>query len=92
MISYILFFQTLFNGVKFEKPEVRKLLADLISLFDEHVFMTRSMNDIVWGYRDIMLNISRELDPVWFYTDTIGYFMNVRENTWTSAGKISLIP
>ena len=65
--------------MKFEKPTVRKLLADAADLFNEHVFMTRSMKDIIWGYRDILLNITKTIDPDWFYTDTIGYFMNVRE-------------
>ena len=65
--------------MKLEAPEVRKLLADVAEIFDEHVLMTRSMKDIIWGYRDIMLNITKGLDPDWFYTDSIGYFMNVRE-------------
>ena len=65
--------------MKFEDPIVRQLLADAAALFDEHVFMTRSMKDIIWGYRDVLLNITKTVDPEWFYTDTIGYFMNVRK-------------
>lgn len=71
---------TLFTAMKLEAPEVRKLLADVAEIFDEHVLMTRSMKDIIWGYRDIMLNITKGLDPDWFYTDSIGYFMN-KNNT-----------
>ena len=37
-----------------------------------------SMKEIIWGYRDVLLNVSRGLDPEWFYTDTLGYFMRVR--------------
>ena len=65
--------------MKYEDPILRKLLADAAALFDEHVFMTRSMKEIIWGYRDILLNITKTVDPDWFYTDTIGYFMNVRD-------------
>ena len=34
-----------------------------------------SMKEIILGYRDVFLNVSRGLDPEWFYTDTLGYFM-----------------
>ena len=37
-----------------------------------------SMKEIILGYRDVLLNVSRGLDPKWFYTDTLGYFMRVR--------------
>ena len=37
-----------------------------------------SMREIMLGYNDILLNVSRSLDPEWFYTDTLGYFMRVR--------------
>ena len=37
-----------------------------------------SMKEIILGYRDVLLNVSRGLDPEWFYTDALGYFMRVR--------------
>ena len=42
--------------------------------------MSYSMLAEAWiqGYKDFLLNVSRSLDPEWFYTDTLGYFMRVR--------------
>lgn len=42
--------------------------------------MTRSVKEILWGYHDPMLNISGVIDPHWFYTDKIGFFIN-KNNT-----------
>jgi len=39
--------------------------------------MKRPLKEIIWGYRDPMLNVTKFIDPDWFYTDIIGFFMNV---------------
>lgn len=66
----------LYNALKLENPLVRELVYAITELFDEHPLFTKTMKELVWGYRDQLLNISKALDPDWFYTDVIGFFMN----------------
>lgn len=70
-------FQTLLNSLKYEDPKVREVVHVLTQLFDEHPMFTRPVKDLIWGYADPMLNIAKAIDPNWFYTDVVGYFINV---------------
>lgn len=66
----------LYNALKYEDPKVREVVYALTQMFGEHPLLIRPVKDLIWGYRDPMLNVSRALDKYWFYTDVIGYFMN----------------
>ncbi|KAL3859117.1 hypothetical protein ACJMK2_009349 [Sinanodonta woodiana] len=59
-----------------ESGEVRKVVKDILDLLDEHVFISRSVKELLWGYQDALLTASQKIDPEWFYTDIIGYFIN----------------
>ncbi|XP_052815897.1 lysosome membrane protein 2-like [Mya arenaria] len=66
----------LYNALVLEEPVVREVIYLLTQVFDEHPFMTRPLREIIWGYHDQLLNITKAIDPDWFYTDYIGFFMN----------------
>nr|ASJ26356.1 scavenger receptor class B type I [Meretrix meretrix] len=70
----------LYNSMKYEYPTVRKVVYVLTQLFGEHPLMTRPLKELIWGYTDPLLNITKALDPDWFYTDFVGFFMN-KNNT-----------
>lgn len=67
---------SLISSLKWMFPGIREIVRLVTSYEKESVFMNRSMYDIIWGYEDKMLAAAQNLDPNWFYTDTIGYFMN----------------
>ncbi|KAK3591350.1 hypothetical protein CHS0354_040311 [Potamilus streckersoni] len=69
-------FWTLISALKMESGEVRKVVKDILTLFDEHVFMNRSVKELLWGYQDSLLSASQKIDPEWFYTAIVGYFTN----------------
>jgi hypothetical protein len=56
---------------------VREAIYAATQLFDEHPLMFRSFEEVIWGYHDPLLNVTKVIDPDWFYTDYIGFFMNV---------------
>jgi hypothetical protein len=49
----------------------------LTELFEEHPLCTRPVKELIWGYEDEILKAAKGIDPKWFYTDIIGYFINV---------------
>ncbi|KAL4234338.1 Scavenger receptor class B [Mactra antiquata] len=66
----------LFSALRYEYSSVQTIISYLAALFDEHPFMYRPFKEVIWGYRDPMLNVTKAIDPEWFYTDIIGFFMN----------------
>lgn len=81
----------MYNALKYEDPKVREVVYALTQLFGEHPLMTRPVKELIWGYRDPMLNVTKAIDPDWFYTDVIGYFINVISSVFiTSAMKKSI--
>ena len=75
--DHILSFQALFKALRYEDPIIREIIAAFGALFDEHPLMQRPVKEVIWGYTDPLLNITKIIDPDWFYTDRVGYFMNV---------------
>ncbi|OWF39622.1 lysosome membrane protein 2-like [Mizuhopecten yessoensis] len=67
---------SLISSLKWMYPGMRDIIRLVTSFEKESVFMERSMYDIIWGYQDKMLTAAQVLDNKWFYTNTIGYFMN----------------
>ena len=57
---------------------MRTVINDALKLYGEDIFMTRTVKDIIWGYTDPALKTLHGLFPNWFYTDFVGYFINVR--------------
>ncbi|XP_060583637.1 lysosome membrane protein 2-like [Ruditapes philippinarum] len=70
----------LYNALKYEDDKVREAIYAATQLFDEHPLMFRSFEEVIWGYHDPLLNVTKVIDPDWFYTDYIGFFMN-KNNT-----------
>lgn len=66
----------LYSGLRYEYPEVRKIVDLIAGMEGEHVLMNRSMRELIWGYTDPMLQLAKLVDPIWFYTDISGYFIN----------------
>ncbi|KAH3855176.1 hypothetical protein DPMN_097738, partial [Dreissena polymorpha] len=71
---------SLYNALKYEYPLVRETIYIATQLFDEHPLMYRPFKELIWGYHDPLLNVTKAIDPKWFYTDFIGFFMN-KNNT-----------
>ncbi|XP_048727749.1 lysosome membrane protein 2-like isoform X2 [Ostrea edulis] len=67
---------SLLTALKWEKPEVSKLISFLTTFEQEYVFMNRSVKEILWGYQDPTLHLAKGFAPEWFYTDIAGYFIN----------------
>ena len=74
---FLFIFQALYNALKYEDEKVREAVYVGTQLFDEHPLMYRSFKEVIWGYHDPLLNVTKVIDPDWFYTDYIGFFMNV---------------
>lgn len=66
----------LYNALKQENPKVRRMVNFLTELFEEHPLCTRPVKELIWGYEDEILKAAKGIDPKWFYTDIIGYFIN----------------
>ena len=49
----------------------------VLKVIGEELFITRSVNQLVWGYEDKALQLAKKLAPGWFYKTFIGYFMDV---------------
>lgn len=78
IISVQLFlFQTVLAAIKYEYLDINKILEMVLKFGGEGPFFEKSVRDLVWGYKDKMLEVGNELAPQWFYTDFVGYFMNV---------------
>lgn len=79
---FVIFWQSLLTALKWEKPEVSKLISFLTTFEQEYVFMNRSVKEILWGYQDPTLHLAKGFAPEWFYTDIAGYFINVSRSKW----------
>lgn len=55
---------------------VKGLINDALKLYSEDIFMTRTVNEVMWGYTDPALKTLMGIYPKWFYTDYVGYFIN----------------
>lgn len=64
-------------AIKYEYLDINKILELVLKVGGEGPFFEKSVRDLVWGYKDKMLEVGNELAPQWFYTDFVGYFMNV---------------
>lgn len=71
------FFQTLLAALKNEYLDINKLLEFILKVVGEELFITRSVNQLVWGYEDKALQLAKKIAPEWFYKSFIGYFMDV---------------
>ncbi|XP_046583231.1 lysosome membrane protein 2-like [Haliotis rubra] len=71
---------TLLTALRFQSDSLRKLISGILRLTPSEVFMTRPMKEIIWGYHDPLLKVAKGIDPEWFYTDFVGYFIN-KNNT-----------
>jgi hypothetical protein len=40
----------------------------VLKVIGEELFITRSVNQLVWGYEDKALQLAKKLAPGWFYT------------------------
>ena len=49
----------------------------VLKVIGEELFITRSVNQLVWGYEDKALQLAKNIAPEWFYKTFIGYFMDV---------------
>ncbi|CAG2214867.1 CD36L2 [Mytilus edulis] len=71
---------TVLAAIKYEYLDINKILELVLKFGGEGPFFEKSVRDLVWGYKDKMLEVGNELAPQWFYTDFVGYFMN-KNNT-----------
>lgn len=63
--------------MKNEFEDINKLVEIGLKLEQEGPFYTRSVKELIWGYHDPALHFAHKIAPDWFYTDYVGYFMNV---------------
>lgn len=72
--------QLLVNNVLFQAmvqdldwlPSYIKFFLQKYLQFEEPVFKTFTINDIVWGYQDPVLRLAKKFDKNYFYTDVVG--------------------
>ena len=64
-------------ALKFTSLFFRKVVNDALWFYGEDIFMSRSAHELIWGYTDPVLKTLNGLFPGWFYTDLVGYFINV---------------
>ena len=72
-----LFDKAVINSLQNSSMATRGIVNDALQLYGEDIFMTRSVNEILWGYTDPALKTLKNILPKWFYTDYVGYFINV---------------
>jgi hypothetical protein len=65
------------NSLVYEPPWARTAVDDLLGVFGEDLFMTKTVNETMWGFHDPALINMHKLVPNWFYTDFVGYFVGV---------------
>ena len=70
-------FQAVLNSLEYAPQTFRTVVNDALMLYGEDIFMTRPVKEILWGYIDPALKTLNGLFPDWFYTDFVGYFINV---------------
>ncbi|XP_052060538.1 lysosome membrane protein 2-like [Mytilus californianus] len=71
---------TVLAAIKYEYLDINKVLELVLKFGGEGPFFEKSVRDLVWGYKDKMLEAGNIIAPKWFYTDFVGYFMN-KNNT-----------
>ena len=75
--NFLMFFQAVLNSLEHAPQTVRTVINDALVLYGEDIFMTRPVKEMLWGYIDPALKTLNGLFPDWFYTDFVGYFINV---------------
>lgn len=53
-------------------PSYIKFFLQKYLQFEEPVFKTFTIYDIVWGYQDPVLRLAKKFDKNYFYTDIVG--------------------
>ncbi|CAC5419753.1 SCARB2 [Mytilus coruscus] len=71
---------TVLAAIKYEYLDINKILEWVLKVGGEGPFFEKSVRELVWGYKDKMLEAGNIIAPKWFYTDFVGYFMN-KNNT-----------
>ena len=65
---------TLANWLLYEGSSIEKKWADYIEWLSGNLFITKSVKDIAFGYKDNLLTLGMVLDPSRFYTNVLGIF------------------
>ena len=77
------------NSLQHAPIGIRNVINDALFFYNEDIFMTRTVKETIWGYVDPSLATLVKLHSKWFYTDYVGYFINVRklhlENIWLTS-------
>lgn len=54
-------------------PELLNMAAELLMfVYDENLFVSRSVREIAFGYHDPLLTVAKSIIPDWFYSDFVG--------------------
>jgi hypothetical protein len=69
--------QAVINSLQYEDLPMRNVVNDVMQAYGEDIFMTHTVHEALWGYVDPALKILMQIQPKWFYTDFVGYFVNV---------------
>lgn len=72
-----MYLQTLLNALRHESDAVKKLIGLVLTLETADIFIHRPVKEVLWGYTDPLLKVAKTFDKSWFYTDWVGYFINV---------------
>lgn len=64
------------NSLQYSPAGIKTLVNDALRFYQEDIFMTRTVKEVMWGYVDPSLKTLMGIYPSWFYTDYVGYFIN----------------
>uniref|UniRef100_A0A2C9JPR2 Scavenger receptor class B member 1 n=1 Tax=Biomphalaria glabrata TaxID=6526 RepID=A0A2C9JPR2_BIOGL len=63
------------HSFKWMPSLVKTIVSEVLGLDGENLFMTRPVEEVLWGYDDPSLVLLNKMIPAWFQTTFIGYFM-----------------
>lgn len=82
IIFYKLLLQTLISSMM-HTPELLNMAAELLMfVYDENLFVSRSVREIAFGYHDPLLTVAKSIIPDWFYSDFVGVLAGVSNHVF----------